>query len=51
LKHRTGLVPRWAMQFVGHVVLSNKFNNEFNEIQAPQEIAGFFYAFSIGELS
>lgn len=27
---------------MGHVVMLNKFNNKFNRIQAPQEIAGFF---------
>ncbi len=29
------------MLFAGCITLLNKFNNEFAEIQAPQEIAGF----------
>ena len=28
----------------GHVMLENKFKNEFNITQAPQEIAGFLLA-------
>jgi len=34
------LVQKETIPFAGCVTLQNKFNNEFAEIQAPQEIAG-----------
>lgn len=35
------LVQKETIPFAGCVTLLNKFKNEFAEIQAPQEIAGF----------
>lgn len=39
LNHRSALVIE---RFAAHVMQKNKLYNYFNEIQAPQEIAGFF---------
>ena len=45
------LVQKETIPFAGCVTLLNKFNNEFAEIQAPQEIAGFFFVLrSLGDL-
>ena len=43
------LVQKETIPFAGCVTLQNKFKNEFAEIQAPQEIAGFFILRSFSE--
>jgi hypothetical protein len=46
LKERIGLVLKRIIPVAGHVELLNKFKNEFDRIQTPQEIAGFSFPLS-----
>ena len=44
------LVQKETIPFAGCVTLQNKFNYEFAEIQAPQEIAGFLLLPSVASV-